>query len=80
MRRDARVIRLYRGGHRRLKVEPRQGKEAAMSTSWIKRLTRLVRRDRCPECGQPVREAYCDVCGYDLIRQTRDSAFRRPVV
>jgi len=49
-----------------------------MSASWIKRLSRLGRRERCPECGEQVRETYCDVCGYDLVRQTRDDALRRP--
>ena len=49
-----------------------------MSTSWLKRLSRLTRRERCPECGEPVRETFCEVCGYDLIRQTRDSTLRRP--
>lgn len=49
-----------------------------MSTAWIKRLTRFGRRERCPECGEPVHETYCEVCGYDLIRQTRDEALRRP--
>jgi H+/Cl- antiporter ClcA len=25
-----------------------------------------------PECGASVRQTYCEVCGYDLVRKTRD--------
>lgn len=36
------------------------------------------RRRRCPECRHKVREqAFCDVCGYELIEQTRDNMLRR---
>ena len=35
-----------------------------------------VRRNRCPECGRPVRQLHCDVCGYDVIAQARDKALR----
>lgn len=31
----------------------------------------LARTDACPECGASVKETYCEVCGYDLIRKTR---------
>ena len=51
-----------------------------MFASWMKRLARKVRRERCPECGNNVRETYCDVCGYDLIRQSRERTFHRDVV
>jgi hypothetical protein len=45
--------------------------------SWLPRLRRSKRT--CPECGASVPETYCDVCGYDLIRKTRDEAgLRRP--
>ena len=39
------------------------------------------RRKRCPECGHKLWETYCDVCGYELIEQTRDKLlrYRRPV-
>lgn len=49
-----------------------------MLASVRKRLSRITHRGRCPECGKPVRETYCDVCGYDLIRQTRDRALEGP--
>lgn len=25
----------------------------------------------CPSCKRAVQQRYCDVCGYDLIKQTR---------
>ncbi|HET9648649.1 MAG TPA: zinc ribbon domain-containing protein [Microlunatus sp.] len=31
----------------------------------------LARSETCPACGALVQETYCEVCGYDLIRQTR---------
>ena len=36
----------------------------------------LARTDACPECGASVRETYCEVCGYDLIRKTRGEVSR----
>ena len=30
-------------------------------------------RSECPECGESVRDTYCKVCGYDLVRQTRNA-------
>jgi rRNA maturation endonuclease Nob1 len=53
-------------------------KEAAMFASLTKRVTAWVHRNRCPECGHKVHETFCDVCGYDLIRQTRDKTFHNP--
>jgi hypothetical protein len=39
----------------------------------------LARTNACPECGAPARETYCEVCGYDLIRQTRNElALHKP--
>jgi len=32
----------------------------------------LRRHQHCPECGSTSTQAYCDVCGYDLVRRTRD--------
>lgn len=32
----------------------------------------------CPNCGRPVRERFCDVCGYDMIEQTRARAAHAP--
>lgn len=55
-------------------------KEAAMFASLVKRVSAPFRRKRCPECGHKVRETFCDVCGYDLYRQTRDNTFHRPVI
>ena len=45
------------------------------------RMTAPFRRKRCPECGHKLWETYCDVCGYELIEQTRDKLlrYRRPV-
>lgn len=51
-----------------------------MFSSWKKRLFRKARREQCPECGHEVKESFCDVCGYDLIRQTQDRTFHRNVV
>lgn len=31
----------------------------------------LARTGVCPDCGASVQEAYCEVCGYDLVRKTR---------
>ncbi|RYP88073.1 hypothetical protein EKO23_04310 [Nocardioides guangzhouensis] len=36
----------------------------------------LARAGVCPECGSTVRETYCEVCGYDLVRQTRTDVTR----
>ena len=36
----------------------------------------LARTGVCPECGASVRETYCTVCGYDLVRQTRADVTR----
>jgi ribosomal protein L37E len=47
-----------------------------MFASLIKRVTAPFRRKRCPECGHKVRETYCDVCGYDLIEETRTKLLR----
>ena len=51
-----------------------------MFASLFNRVTAVFHRKRCPECGHKVRETYCDVCGYDLIEQTRDKAPHRPVI
>jgi hypothetical protein len=32
----------------------------------------LARSEVCPACGASVRETHCEVCGYDLVRKTRD--------
>jgi len=42
----------------------------------VQRMTAPFRRKRCPECGHKLRESYCDVCGYDLIEQTRAKLLR----
>jgi ribosomal protein L37E len=49
-----------------------------MITSRLKQFVSRFRRQRCPECHSHVRRTYCDVCGYDLIRQTRDKALHPP--
>jgi ribosomal protein L37E len=51
-----------------------------MFASLVNRVTAVFHRKRCPECGHKVRQTYCDVCGYDLIEQTRDKAPHRPVI
>ena len=43
--------------------------------AWMRRS-----RSACPECGESVRDTYCELCGYDLVRQTRDSAPHRPIL
>ena len=47
-----------------------------MWASLVQRVTAPFRRRRCPECGHRVRETVCDVCGYDLIEQTRATLLR----
>jgi rRNA maturation endonuclease Nob1 len=48
-----------------------------MFASLINRVTSVFHRKRCPECGHKVREqAFCDVCGYELIEQTRNRMLR----
>jgi predicted amidophosphoribosyltransferase len=50
-----------------------------MTRHW--RLLRLLRRRRiCPDCRRRSPEMFCDVCGYDLVRQTRDKALPPRVV
>jgi hypothetical protein len=49
---------------------------------WLPSLRRG--RNACPECGAAVPETQCEVCGYDLLRETRehvalDAMHRRPV-
>ncbi len=51
-----------------------------MSASLVNRVTAVFRPKRCPECRHKIRETFCDVCGYDLVQQTRDKASRRPVI
>ncbi len=36
---------------------------------WLARFRRA--KTECPACGTSVRETYCDVCGYELVRKTR---------
>ena len=48
-----------------------------MWSSLVQHVTAPFRRRHCPECGHKVREqAFCDVCGYKLIEQTRDKVLR----
>jgi DNA-directed RNA polymerase subunit RPC12/RpoP len=47
-----------------------------MIMSSLRRFVARFRRERCPQCGHPVRQLHCDVCGYEVIAQTRDKAFR----
>ena len=51
-----------------------------MFASFKHRVTARLHRKRCPECGHEVRETFCDVCGYDLIQQTRAKEFPRRVI
>jgi len=39
---------------------------------WLPRFHRS--RKGCPECGATVEKTYCKVCGYDLVRKTRNEA------
>ena len=54
---------------------------AAMVLLWListvhhVRLTRTSGSLTCPNCRRPVRQLHCDVCGYDLIKQSRDRAY-----
>jgi ribosomal protein S27E len=48
-----------------------------MFASFVHRVTGPFRRKRCPECGHKAREqTYCEVCGYELIEQTRGKLLR----
>lgn len=46
----------------------------AISTTHHRMLARAA--EACPECGAVLRETYCEVCGYDLVRSHRDEAAR----
>jgi len=48
-----------------------------MLASLLKRTWSGFRRQRCPECMSRTHNAFCDVCGYELIQQTRDRQFQR---
>ena len=48
-----------------------------MFASFVQRVTAPFRRKQCPECGHKIREQnFCDVCGFDLIEQTRGKVLR----
>jgi hypothetical protein len=36
---------------------------------WLPRLRRS--RSECPQCGAEVPETHCEVCGYELVRESR---------
>ena len=42
----------------------------------FRRFATRLRRHNCPQCGHPARQQHCDVCGYDVIAETRDKAIR----
>lgn len=37
-------------------------------------LSRFLRRQRCPECGERVDAAFCDACGYEIVEDARAAA------
>ena len=42
-------------------------------------LPKILRRSRCPECGERTDLAFCDKCGYELVEDARSTAGpRRP--
>jgi CDGSH-type Zn-finger protein len=41
---------------------------------------RMHHRATCGQCGESSRLPYCDVCGYELVRRTRDAAPKVPNV
>lgn len=43
----------------------------AISTVHHRMLARNAAARRCPYCERAVHERYCEVCGYDLIEETR---------
>jgi hypothetical protein len=43
---------------------------------WL--LARNAASATCPTCGRPTPQRFCDVCGYDVIEQTRASAAHLP--
>lgn len=36
---------------------------------WLPRFRRS--QSECPQCGAVVPETHCEVCGYELVRETR---------
>lgn len=47
-----------------------------ISTVHHVRLADAAATRNCPNCGRPVHQLHCDVCGYDVIAQARDKALR----
>lgn len=45
-----------------------------ISTVHHQRLPRAAAPECCPNCGQPVHQLHCDVCGYEVIEQARAKA------
>lgn len=42
-----------------------------ISTVHHQMLERAAALQCCPNCGRPVRQLHCDVCGYELVEQAR---------
>jgi hypothetical protein len=53
-----------------------EGDKRGKWTWWRIVPERLASVRALPECGHKVPETFCDVCGYDLVEQTRDKALR----
>lgn len=50
---------------------------------WLTRVRtgrRAAERPICPECGAQVPLTTCEVCGYDVVRRTRDAAYPRVLI
>jgi predicted amidophosphoribosyltransferase len=41
---------------------------------WLPRFRRS--QSECPECGAVVPETHCEVCGYELVRESRADVAR----
>lgn len=49
-----------------------------VSTVHHRMLAEAAAMHSCPNCGRPVRRLHCDVCGYEMIEQTRERALHLP--
>ncbi|HET9945306.1 MAG TPA: hypothetical protein VFR56_06605 [Actinomycetes bacterium] len=56
------------------------GTSKAVRWRWLPRLHWLDRRPACEQCGRTGAATYCEVCGYELVRRTRDAAPKVPNV
>lgn len=49
-----------------------------LTSMWTR--DRKAERRTCPECGSEIPLTTCEVCGYDVIRRTRDTVYPRVMI